>query len=189
MKKSLLVYSCDMENIVGAKIVKDSPPYLIQKEEFANLLRSRQALCQLLEHNIVHMNFVPVVLGTESDIEFATRKKQIVYLSGSLDFPTSFSILTLPYTVPNGNTMTAIDIFAKEKDDIKAQICQQIKHLAERNNIITTNGKTFLSIFVDSTSVEIVVEAMQSLGLEKYRYIYGSQNRKVHNMYLYQKHL
>ena len=137
----------------------------------------------------MHMNWVPVVLGTESDIEFATRKKQVVYMSSSLHDPTSLSILTLPYSVPNGNTRTSIDIFAKEKDDVKTQICQQIQHLAEWNNIHKTNGKTFLSIFVDPISVEVAVEAMRSLGLEKYQYIYGSQNRKVVHMYLYQKHV
>ena len=189
MKKSILIFFFDMENIIGAKVVEDNPLYLIQKEEFANLLQLKNEVGQLLEHNIVHMNWVPVVLGTEADIEFATRKKQVVYLNGSLEDPSSFSILTLPYSVPNGNTRTSIDIFAKEKEDVKAQICQQIHHLAERNKTTTTDGKTILSIFIDPCFVEAAVEAMQVLGLEKYWYVYGSQNRKVQHMYIYQKHV
>ena len=93
----------------------------LASQEFAALLRGGR-LAHLLESNMVHMNWVPVVLGTEvragryafkyinldnipsqADIEFATRKRQVVLVDSD---NTSLSILTLPYPCPGGRRQT-----------------------------------------------------------------------------------
>jgi len=186
--KPFLVYSFQLKTIFGIKVAENNLSY-IQKEDFKKLLQSKGKVNPLLEHNIVHMNWVPVILGTEADIEFATRKKQEVLLNGSVDDPISFSILTLPYSVPNGNTRSSIDIFATEDEDVKNHIQQQIKHLANKTNDIAKIGKTLLSIFVHQSQEKVAIEAMMSLGLEEYRYRYGTQNREVNHMYIYQKQI
>ena len=93
--KSVLVYKINMSSLAIPDTNEDDYKVL-KKEEFAEVLRSKEKTGHLLEHNLVHMDWVPVILGTKRDIEFATRKKQVVLLAGSLDVPKSFSILTLP---------------------------------------------------------------------------------------------
>ena len=183
--KSLLVYFFDMENITIAK-TEENNLSLIQKTEFAKILRSQETVSFLLECNLVHMDFIPILLDTETDIEIATRQDQEVLLSGSLDQPTSFSILTLPYSVPKGNTRCAIDVFSKKEDDLKKHIQQQIILLSKRKKSIG-KGKTFLLLTVDQTLEEAALEAMESVGLGKYLYVFGNQRREVTHMFVYQK--
>ena len=183
--KSILVYRITKEN---QKIVDCGNNYkIISREEFAGVLRSKHIRENLLEQNIVHMNWVPVLLETEEDIEFAVRKKQVVLLEGSLESPTSFSVFTLPYSVPNGNTRVSIDIFAKEKEAVKKHVLHQMMLFAQRAKDEASEGETFVSIVVTQDTVEAAVEAISCLGFEKYKFVYGSQMRDVVNMYIYQK--
>ena len=184
--KSVLVYRIRMKSINIHEIEEDECK-TVTKEEFAEVLRTKERTENLLECNLVHMNWVPVILETEQDIEFATRKNQVVLLKGSLDFPTSFSVFTLPYSVPNGNTRASIDIFANAGDDVKQHIRHQMKLFDQREKLVSTKGETMLSIIVAQDMVEATVEAMELLGLQKFKFVNGSQKRDVSNMYLYQK--
>jgi len=184
--KSVLVYTIRMESINVLEMEEDDCK-VITKEEFANVLSAKERTKNLLPHNFVHMNHVPVILETEQDIEFATRKKQIVLLKGSLDFPTSFSIFTLPYSLPNGNTRASIDIFGNDKDDVKKHIWQQMMLFGKRAKNVATRGETMLSIIVAQDMVEATVETMELLGLQKFKFINGSLKREPSNLYIYQK--
>ena len=72
----------------------------LAKEEFSDLLHG-QSLDHLFEGKVIHMNWVPVKLDIKDkkDIEFVTRKKQIVLVDSDKD---SLSILSLPYPVSGG---------------------------------------------------------------------------------------
>ena len=72
----------------------------LTREEFSDLLLG-QSLDQLFEGEVIHMNWVPVKIDIKDkkDIEFVTRKKQIVLVDSAKD---SLSILTLPYPVSGG---------------------------------------------------------------------------------------
>jgi len=184
--KSVLVYKINMSSVAIPDTNEDDYKVL-KKEEFAEVLCSKEKTGHLLERNLVHMDWVPVILGTERDIEFATRKKQVVLLAGSLDVPKSFSIITLPYSVPNGNQRSSIDIFAKEKGDLKQHVHQQIELLVQRAKKDVTKGDTMLSIIVPQDMVEQIIEAMELIDLQKFKHVYGTQQRDVINMYIYQK--
>ena len=71
----------------------------LSKQEFTSLLKNQTVLERLLQNNLLHMNWVPVVPLTEDDIEFAVRKKTAVLVRGTKENPSSFSILTHPYKV------------------------------------------------------------------------------------------
>ena len=106
-----------------------------------------------------------------------------------MDFPTSFSVFTLPYSLPNGNTRASIDIFGNDKDDVKQHIRQQIMLFDQRAKDIATRGETMLSIIVPQEMVKATVEAMELLGLQKFKFVNGSQKRDVSNMYIYEEHV
>ena len=57
----------------------------VAKEEFSDLLLG-QSLDHLFEGEVIHMNWVPVKLDIKDkkDIEFVTRKKQIVLMDSAL---------------------------------------------------------------------------------------------------------
>ena len=115
------------------------------------------------------------------------RKKQAVLLERCLESSTSFSVFTLPYSVPNGNTRASIDIFAIGTKAVKKHVLHQMMLFAQRVKDEASEGETLLSIVVGQDKVDAAVQAMEILGLKKCLFVYGSQKRDVLNMYIYQK--
>ena len=104
---------------------------LISKEEFRTLLRNKD-FKKLIPNNLLHVNWIPILLETENDIEFVVRKNQIVLAQRhGGDDTKSFSILTLPYQVQNGNVMVSIDIFAEDGELVQIHLEQQLLRLKE----------------------------------------------------------
>ena len=104
---------------------------IFSKDDFSNFLKGNQAK-RLFKDSLVHMNFIPVLIESEDDIEFATRKRQIVLVEdNSSEMIKSLSILTLPYPVPNGNHRVSIDIFTEENSQasIKSHISHQLMNI------------------------------------------------------------
>ena len=170
------------------------------QKKFAEILRSKNTQ-DLLLGNLLHMNWIPVLLETDDDIEFAVRKKQIILAEG--DYPnniSSFSILTLPYNVRNRNFKSSIDIFSKDgdKDATKAHIKFQLMNMAgmiRREAMIydiwntSPDSDIFFHIFVHQNLVNSVFEVMKGYGLQKHYYMHGVQNRDLCNMYVFQKYI
>ena len=79
------------------------------------------------------MNWVPVKLESKEkdDIEFVSRKKQIVLMDSIKD---SLSILTLPYPASGGTRMT-VDFFGDDSQLLLQHIQEHFSHLrsAETN--------------------------------------------------------
>lgn len=182
--KSVLNYKICKEKS-SPPLVLESPCFPITKTEFADLLRDNDATQHLLDNNLVHMNWVPVIPETEDDIEFATRKKQVVLVNGAFQTPSSLSVLTLPFSVPKGNRRTAIDIFTNDSEEVKLHIYQHMKRIW----VGSTGGDIFLSIVVSENNVKAAHDAMVNLGLGSFTYIYGSQQREISKMYFYLKNL
>merc|ERR1712110_1275501 len=100
----------------------------LAKEEFTELLLGK-SLDHLLEGDVIHMNWVPVKLDIKDkkDIEFVTRKKQILLVDSNKD---SLSILSLPYPVSGGARSTmSIDFFGECSKLLMQHIQEQLRHL------------------------------------------------------------
>ena len=138
------------------------------------------------------MNFIPVLIESEDDIEFATRKRQIVLVEdSSSEMLKSLSILTLPYPVPDGNQRVSIDIFTDDngQESIKTHISHQLRNITNEigNETRASECEYLLTIFTEPRFVRSVFDMMDGYGLQKYYSADGSQNRRVNNMYVYQK--
>ena len=59
----------------------------------------------------------------------------------------------------------------------------------QRANHTATRGETMLSIIVAQEMVKATVEAIELLGLQKFKFVNGSQKRDVSNMYIYEEHV
>ena len=163
------------------------------KDQFSNFLKGNKAK-RLFKGSLVHMNFIPILIESEDDIEFATRKRQIVLVEdSSSEMLKSLSILTLPYPVPNGNHRVSIDIFTDEKnqESIKNHISYQLRNITNEigDKSRANKGEYLLTIFTEPQFASIVFDIMDGYGLQKYYTADGSQNRRVNNMYIYQKRI
>ena len=85
----------------------------LDKGEFANKLKDG-SFNHLLDNKVIHMNWVPVILDTDEDIEFVTRKNQIVKMA---EDNSSLSILTLPFPIAAG-IRVGLDIFTKDSTQL-----------------------------------------------------------------------
>ena len=189
--KSVIVYKVRYDHLkMLHPSIQHEKLIVVSKPDFSNILKNDNSKC-LLENNLVHINWVPIILETNSDVEFAVRKNQVVLSNGALkdDIQSSFSILTLPYSVPNGNTRSSIDIFTKDKQNTKNHITRQLMVLAEELKSKSLINDSILSIFVCQHLVETVFDVMENHGLQKYHFVYGVKKRKINNMYVYQKYI
>ena len=144
------------------------------------------------------MNWVPVKLDIKDkkDIEFVTRKKQIVLVDGTKD---SLSILTLPYPVSGGARSTmSIDFFGECSQLLIRHIQEQLRHLRtpETMTIIQERhpggdiNDVFLTVFIGVKMRESFTKlAEEELGLGKFCDFHGSVKRNHYKMYIYEKNL
>ena len=155
---------------------------ILEKEEFAKMLKNRD-LSHIMENNIVHINFVPAAFETEEDIEFITRKKQIVRVDNKASV-SSLSILTLPFPVPGG-VRAAVDVFGDDPDWMETQFIAQINGLKSK-----IGQRDTTDLFITVTVPLSVTDHFESLaklkGLEKYRLHRGKLNRRVIQMFVYE---
>ena len=156
---------------------------ILEKEEFAQMLKNRD-LSHILEHNIVHINFVPAAFETEEDIEFITRKRQIVKVDSKAS-ASSLSILTLPFPVPGG-VRAAVDVFGDDPDLMETQLMAQIRNLKSRIGQRNTTD-LFLTVTVPQSLTDHYDRLADQKGLEKYRLPRGKLNRRVIKMFVYEK--
>ena len=142
----------------------------------------------LLENNVLHIDFTPIVLDSEESLDYATDKDQTVMIEGSLDNPTSFSIFTHPYPVPHGRQCAGLDIFCKSTETYKKHFISQLKLFktkAEKN--LEMSRETFLNIFATEEQMMFARELSENLVSSGSRLSYGSQNRNITRMYIYSK--
>ena len=186
--KSCPTYNMPCDELKGLSITNTTKDLsLMSKEKFRTLLKNKD-FEQLLPNNLLHVNWIPIILETEDDIEFLVRKKQIVMAKNhSWDHKKSFSILTLPYHVQNGNLMVSIDIFTEYGEFVTAHLEQQLLRLKEEVNKQNSAKEFIISIVVNQDLTKVVFDCMAKLGLQKYYFVSGSQKREVNNMYIYQK--
>ena len=147
---SVCTYSVQYNDLKSVNILDSATNLsLVSKEEFRKLLKS-QGLQHLLANNLLHINWIPILLETDDDIEFAVRKKQTVLVKNcDDDYIDSFSILTLPYQVQNGNARISIDVFAEDKESVKVHIQQQLLNFAQGMKESSFWNECKLSIFVN----------------------------------------
>ena len=140
------------------------------------------------------MNWVPVKLATKEkdDIEFVTRKKQIVLVDDVRD---SLSILTLPYPTPGGTNMT-IDFFGDDSKLLQ-HFREQLWHLRteETRTIIKDRHQgqdvddLFLTVILDVKMMKSLEKVAENLGLRRILHDHGSAKREDLKMYIYEKNL
>ena len=201
--KSCPTYKIKLEDLSGLSTETWKQKFsVVSKTKFSEMLRRKDTQGLLPGGNLLHMNWVPVLLETEEDIDFAIRKKQIILAEGVYQNSiSSFSILTLPYNISNGNFRSSIDIFTKDgdKEATKAHIKLQLMNMSGMmrretmiDNITDTESPDtdlFVQIFVHQNLVNTVFDAMEGYGLQKHYYMHGVQKREVCDMYIYQKYI
>ena len=65
------------KNVDAETVTRTDDLVRVDKNDFAKLLRMK-SFGAILENNVINLNWVPIVLDTEHDIEFATRKNQLI---------------------------------------------------------------------------------------------------------------
>ena len=164
---------------------------MLEKAEFRELLLSGE-LTHLFPDNVVNINWVPALLGTEEDAVFAARKQQLVLVTPG-PRPPALSILTLPYPVPGG-VRAALDIFALDPAHLESHLLTQLQNLERWRDVITLHASgdeksVFLSIALDSDLSESFYRVSSQLGLEQFRLIRGREKRKCVKMFIYETDL
>jgi len=177
------VFKIPFEDFINVETNSEDCLEILEKEEFAQMLKNRH-LSHIMENNIVHINFVPAAFETEEDIEFITRKKQIVRVDNRASV-SSLSILTLPFPVPGG-VRAAVDVFGDDPDLVETQLMAQINSLKSKIGQSNTTD-LFITVTVPISLTDHFDSLAQIKGLEKYRLQRGKLNRRVVKMYVYEK--
>ena len=74
----------------------------LTKGEYKQVLGNKHIVIEALENNTILLSWVPVLIKTEEDYEFAAMNSQYVLLEGSVDDPKSLSVFSCP--LPSGGT-------------------------------------------------------------------------------------
>ena len=138
--------------------------FIVSNTHFSEMLRGKHVQ-HLLRNNLLHINWTPVLIETDDDINFATRKKQIVLAKRvSESNISSFSILTLPFNVPNGNFKASIDIYTgdEDKQGIESHIKLQLMNLKQNLGNASQDNHIFLHIIVDENLGNAVFDVMKN---------------------------
>ena len=154
----------------------------LDKSDFAKKLRVKH-FRKLLENNIINLNWVPIVLDTEDDIEFATRKQQIVMMDPQ---SRSLSVLSLPYHVPAG-VRFALDLWALDGDQVLPHLYAQLENARKYLAYFETAKYLFISVMLHPGLTESFISCSQKIGLDQFKYVRGSQGRDLGKMYIYEK--
>ena len=160
---------------------------IISKEEFISVLRIESVTKRLIERNVLHIDFTPIVLDNDEAIECAADKDQIVMVEGSVKKPKSFSIFTNPYSVPKGKKCSGLDIFCDTETSYKAHFLAQMNLLKSKVENQEDDVETFLNISCKEDQVLCASEACNSLFGSNTKLGYGSKKRKITRMYIYKK--
>jgi len=164
----------------------DEQLQIVQKTEFTALLMNK-TFHQLFPNNVIQMNWVPSIPNTEKDIEFVTRKKQLVMVSKD---HTSLSIMTLPFCVHSGLRI-GIDFFAESRELLEKHVYSQLSQL--KDYVGKMKLKLDYDVWFEITMSakldggELMCQIGEKLGLEKFRNVSGTENRKYPKMYIYEK--
>ena len=156
----------------------------VDKNEFATLLKMR-SFRKILENNVLNLNWVPIALETEDDIEFATRKNQVVLTEPQ---SRSLSVLTLPYHVPAG-VRFALDLWAEEEQQVLPHVQAQFENVQEYLKSFKTEENLFVSVMIRPGLSEPFLSYSKKTGLDQFRHVRGAQRRDLGKMYIYEKSL
>ena len=154
----------------------------VDKNEFAKLLRMK-SFRTILENNVINLNWVPIVLDTEHDIEFATRKNQLVMTEPHQT--RSLSVLTLPYHVPGG-VRFALDLWAEEADQVWPQVQAQFRNVQKYLRDFKAEEYLFISVMIRPGLSEAFLSYSKKNELDKFKHVRGSQRRDQPKMYIYE---
>ena len=173
-----------MKLVDGETKAETSDLVQVDKNEFATLLRMK-SFRNILENNVINLNWVPIVLETEEDIEFATRKNQVVLTDPQ---SRSLSVLTLPYHVPAG-VRFALDLWAEEADQVWPHVQAQFENVKEFLKNFKTEEYLFVSVMIRPGLSEPFFSYTKKTGLDQFRHVRGAQRRDLGKMYIYEKSL
>ena len=173
------------QKIVAAESKKGTEDLArVDKNEFARLLRTR-SFRAILENNVINLNWVPIVLETEHDIEFSTRKNQIVMIDRQ---SRSLSVLTLPYHVPAG-VRFALDLWAEDEHQVLPHVQAQFENVQKYLEEFKTEDHLFISVMIRPGLSEPFLSYSKKTGLDQFKHLRGSQGRDRPKMYIYEMSL
>ena len=107
----------EMTNLLAKFVASLSEPrnenltQFLTKDEFKQVLRNEKFVSEALENKTLNINWHPILLKTEEDIEFATMGIQNVLLEGNIQNPIALSIFTCPYTIADGKSRVVLDFY------------------------------------------------------------------------------
>jgi len=158
---------------------------IVEKNEFSELLKNK-TFHHLFPNNVIQMNWVPSIPNTEKDIEFVTRKNQLVMVDYNL---TSLSIMTLPYTTDSGLRI-GFDFFADSGILLEEHLLSQLNQLESylTKMALKPNSDVWFEITMNvKFDGELIGQIGEKLGIEKFRHVCGTESRKYPKMYIYEK--
>ena len=119
-KKSVVLYQVKYQEIADflvkyfgslPKPRNENMTQFILKDEFKQVLRNEKFVSEALENKTLIINWQPILLKTEKDIEFATMGNQNVLLEGNIQNPIALSIFTCPFPIADGKSNVVLDFY------------------------------------------------------------------------------
>ena len=159
----------------------------LSKEEFRQILKNGD-VCRLTGVNMLDMNWVPILLDTEEDIEFAVRKDALAVVGKVGDSVSSLSILTWPIPAPVG-LRGSLDIISGDTETCKSHVKTQLRNLFTMENRSRHAKRLIMELVFDPAMLESVKEVLAELHLLTFQFLLNKLERDRDHMYIYKQAL
>ena len=185
----------EMTNLLAKFVASLSEPrnenltQFITKDEFKQVLRNEKFVSGALENKTLNINWHPILLKTEEDIEFATMGTQNVLLEGNVQNPIALSIFTCPYTIADGKSRVVLDFYKCKPGVSGMSIVEHLtKHLIYFNECNDESRVTIFEIFDFQKDLKQVIKDMEAkIGVGEKRWYAGTQKREFCSIFSFRK--
>lgn len=163
---------------------------VLDKNQFRALLQDG-GFSRLTGSKLLHMNWVPILLNTKEDVEFAVRKDARVIVEGDPSAPLSMSVLSSPLQCPAG-IRGSIDLFAYNNKSCAAHIKYQLRKMVEIVEARSQEPEArclTVQMYLHETQLETARDTVKLLGLGDSMLKLGDIDRDVDHMYIYKQQI
>ena len=169
----------------------------LTKDEFKQVLRNKSFVSAALENDTININWAPILVKTEEDIEFAAMNNQNVLLEGLIDNPIALSIFTCPLPIPGGKARSALDFFIckpnTRKEALIEHLAQHLIHFNKCNECNIKSTKSYkemhFEIFTYHEDIKEIQNCMQTAGVGDKQLVFGKQRRDLLCMHIHMKNI
>ena len=105
----------------------------ITKGEYKQVLGNKHFISVALENDVIVLNWVPVLIKTEENFDFAAMNSQYVLVEGSVQNPIALSIFTCPVPCIDGKLRATLDYFTinmepEKKTSVVGHLAKHLIH-------------------------------------------------------------